>query len=469
MSSQRFPNELWLEVFSHLPRDTLKAVSLAYRTFHRLSRPALFRDFKFHPYAVHIDSGGALAGLPPSADVNRSLERLNFWCSDEIAPFVRICRIIPWYPFFSNSRLVFSTTDTPYTLLYALFERVPCFTGLKRLFAEHAHFTQTGVTNVCRLPTLSRLDLVLCSVAPGEHIDPSTLGLGVSSCLLKPYIHSQDGFDPWVRLLRPEHLRQFQMSYNSRFFSERLHTTPSFPHVHTLSAKIDFSKMSQILMSLSKFPAVEVLTLAGWGTLPLGLQASGVLPLVRDYTGCTQALPFFLPLSTLRRIKTTDELSANYFISQLRGLQPAPNITSLDVRFTTHFNNATLDTICAFFAQLTELRIHIFLELEDEFEDGVNPYATSFLRKLAVNPTLPPTLKCLTLRWRFHSDLPCGRGPSFATLRAAVLACFPHLTSVWIDGEDFLLSWNRWSDGTEVGRIAHNRAAVDAMRKEIMK
>ncbi|KAJ7107730.1 hypothetical protein C8R44DRAFT_540212, partial [Mycena epipterygia] len=91
MSSQdRVPNELWLEVFHHLPRDTLKDVSLTHRTFCCLSRPLLFTDFKFHPYAmVALDS----QHLPSAEEVDQLMERLAFWCSADIAPLVRSCSI----------------------------------------------------------------------------------------------------------------------------------------------------------------------------------------------------------------------------------------------------------------------------------------------------------------------------------------------------------------------------------------
>ncbi|KAJ6546769.1 hypothetical protein DFH09DRAFT_890868, partial [Mycena vulgaris] len=82
--------ELWVEVFNHLPRTSLKDVSSTYRTFSRILRPLGFSDFDFHPYAI-----GAVGSrlLPSAAEVKRSFERLKIWCSPEIAPLVRSCKI----------------------------------------------------------------------------------------------------------------------------------------------------------------------------------------------------------------------------------------------------------------------------------------------------------------------------------------------------------------------------------------
>ncbi|KAJ6630541.1 hypothetical protein B0H10DRAFT_2207627 [Mycena sp. CBHHK59/15] len=47
------PNEIWAEIFAHLPRELLMHVDLTHWLFHRLIRithPLLLRDLEFHPY-----------------------------------------------------------------------------------------------------------------------------------------------------------------------------------------------------------------------------------------------------------------------------------------------------------------------------------------------------------------------------------------------------------------------------------
>ncbi|KAJ7776944.1 hypothetical protein DFH07DRAFT_731415, partial [Mycena maculata] len=93
-SREQVPNELWLEVFHHLPRQSLKNVSLTYQKFKGISRLLLFAHLDFHPYAV--GAKGDVLLLPQAKEVTRSLKRLDLWFSDEIAPLVRSCNISPW-------------------------------------------------------------------------------------------------------------------------------------------------------------------------------------------------------------------------------------------------------------------------------------------------------------------------------------------------------------------------------------
>ncbi|KAJ7766104.1 hypothetical protein B0H16DRAFT_1226276, partial [Mycena metata] len=78
--------ELWREVFCYLPREALKAVSLTRHAFLAISRPLLFADF-------HFELGVRLGESSRTFAENeaRSLARLAFWSSNDIAPLVRSC------------------------------------------------------------------------------------------------------------------------------------------------------------------------------------------------------------------------------------------------------------------------------------------------------------------------------------------------------------------------------------------
>ncbi|KAF8215618.1 hypothetical protein K438DRAFT_1560595, partial [Mycena galopus ATCC 62051] len=95
------PEEIWAETFVHLPRTALPQVNLTHRTFHRITRPLLFRHFEFHPY-MGI-AGYQITACPPSgllipyAEHMPSLfDRLQFWSSPVIVPLVRTCRVSGW-------------------------------------------------------------------------------------------------------------------------------------------------------------------------------------------------------------------------------------------------------------------------------------------------------------------------------------------------------------------------------------
>ncbi|KAJ6498902.1 hypothetical protein C8R45DRAFT_821112, partial [Mycena sanguinolenta] len=89
-SLHKIPTELWLDIFRRLPRDTIKALFLTSSIFKDVCRSFLFAHLDFHPYAIRDRK----IVLPPSLEITRALERLEFWASDDIAPHVRSCKII---------------------------------------------------------------------------------------------------------------------------------------------------------------------------------------------------------------------------------------------------------------------------------------------------------------------------------------------------------------------------------------
>ncbi|KAJ7145650.1 hypothetical protein C8R44DRAFT_755650 [Mycena epipterygia] len=98
VTSRHIPSEIWTEIFAQLPREVLMHVALTHGLFHRITRPLLFRDFEFHPYTTI--PGYYLTHCPPSRlslpdvePVDYLLQRLQFWFSADIAPFVRTCRV----------------------------------------------------------------------------------------------------------------------------------------------------------------------------------------------------------------------------------------------------------------------------------------------------------------------------------------------------------------------------------------
>ncbi|KAJ6506020.1 hypothetical protein DFH09DRAFT_1289166 [Mycena vulgaris] len=429
MTSQtQVPDELWVEVLKYLPKTSLRDVSSTHRTFSRISRPLVFSNFDFHPYAVGF--GGSRL-LPSAAEVERSFERLNFWCSPEIAPLVRSCKITPWvrYP------RTFSDTETPYILLAAFFDRLLCFARLQTLYALRVDFTQIGVVGLCRLPALTRLHIDECIVAARERVDTTALSLKVSSFILEREL---EGVDRWIALLDPDHLRQMELTVNCRVLARTVANTSPFPHVHKLSAIMNNSTVSDLLHSQC----------AG-GADPT-VHISGLLPALTEYTGPCNTLCLFLPREALTHLVTPRCLPAD-FLRQLEGIGRPHNIPSLDLTFDD-FERAALDKLCGFFPRLTDLQITIIFGGEDSaIDDGANPKPTTFCHALATSPALPPTLKNLAISWYYEGEdenIPPVDESDFAPLRDALVARCPALTSLRFDGHKFLFRWHKGLDGT---------------------
>ncbi|KAJ7840149.1 hypothetical protein B0H13DRAFT_2101217 [Mycena leptocephala] len=403
-------NELWLEIFNYLPRDTLKDISLAHHNFCRITRPLLFAHFDFHPFA--LGPNGTLF-LPSAAEVAISLERLEFWSSDEIAPLVRSCDLTPCHqiPLFDAA--------TPYVLFNTFFERITRFTGLRRLRSRNIHFTSTAVANLCLMSSLAILHV--------DHFEVAAM------------ITREDGLDHWIPLLSPEHLRELSITCNLGLFSENRRN----------------------------------LCDVGWGVLAAGSDSEPrthhrePFPALKEYTGHLEALPIFLPRDTLTRV-TLFLCSSQHVIRQLQSHSAPLNITSLDAKFST-FDHATLGTLVGLLPRLTELRIRIILDDEEgEFESGINSEATIFFDALTSVPCLRPPLQHFTLGWELEfdyddhdDDTPSG----FSELRDALVGTCPGLKSLSFDGPEFVYRWSRSLQGIEVETCVTGPEEVEVMRR----
>ncbi|KAJ6506822.1 hypothetical protein C8R45DRAFT_970662 [Mycena sanguinolenta] len=458
-SREQVPNEVWLDVFRTIPRDTLKALSLTSTNFKDISRPLLFTHFIFHPYAFQNRQSDTVL-LPPDTEITASLDRLDFWCSDQIARHVRSCEITPWQPALSTSPFSEATTHPPYILLNSFFQRLELFTCLQHLRAEGIRFTQSGVTSLCHAPALTAVYLIRCSIADGEHIDLTSLQLGVSSFSFLNGVTVDDGIGVWIPLLRPQHLHQLHLTCHPRFFGEDLAAVPTFPHVQTLTLTANYSTMAYNLAILSKFPAVQIFMMLGWGLVHNGAGApvdAAVLPVLQKYTCGCETMTLFLHRHTLTHVIVYYSCSPRDFTEHVQGTNSS--ITSFDMAFDGFdmIMNA-LQRICDVFPMLTELRIRIDSEVEEDDGEHINDRATTFFTELGDFPAFQATLQRLAIIWKFEyidqedSDVPYSHEvevPKMNELRDVLVERCPGLTTLWLDGDDFLFHWRKSLDGAD--------------------
>ncbi|KAF7361003.1 hypothetical protein MSAN_01130500 [Mycena sanguinolenta] len=349
LPESRLPNEVWGQILENVweyDKSTLKSFSLTCRAFCGISRPRLFSKIRFIPYAT---IKGALL-LPSPTAVNACIERLDFLCSNGIAPLVRQCHIFPHKSYYDDTEWSFST-DTPYLLLDALFERLSRFTGLQRLDVFRIPLTQSRVDILFHLPHLSELHVSTCTVTPGDPIALSLKALQLSDFELCHDSELEHGADYWIPLLHPGHLRTLKTAFVPRFMHHAVHTIPSFPNVHTLKAIIHDTISSQNLTI--KFPGVRVFKLWGKG---LNIEADAgrvtvVFPHLEEYYGPYEALPLFLT-STLTRIQTECP-SPEDFLTRIQVIH-GDKITSLNAKFEA-FDNTAFDDIVKLLPHLREL------------------------------------------------------------------------------------------------------------------
>ncbi|KAJ7448647.1 hypothetical protein B0H11DRAFT_2080161 [Mycena galericulata] len=460
-SHQKMPEELWLDIFCRIPWDSLKDVSVTNHAFRRICLPLLFANFHFHPYTlVYYNTPKA----PPTTEIEVSLERLDFWCSDKIAPLVRTCNLIA--PSSHRMRASSWTGTSPYILLTPLFDSLPSFTRIRRFHAHGIHFTQTGLANLSRLPVLSDLRIDSCDLAAEESIDTATLELAVSSFSFNHQVSDEYCGVDWM---------PSKWTAPPCFFGDTVDAIPSFPHVRKLVINTSLSTMSHTLSIVSKFPAVQIFHLTGLVEVKdwpgVRVDASNDLPDLKEYTATSETLSIFLAHSTLERL-TVLNCQPQEFTRQVPG--PQVHITCLHATFMD-FDTATFGRICVLFPRLTELKIYMICVIyEDKLEGGLNSKPHTLFSELAETPALPTSLVRLAISWYFQynvsdeEELEVQKVHDFDAVRDALVAQCPALTRLWLDGDEFLFYWRKSLDGAEVqgyaddAEVAPVQAGFDA-------
>ncbi|KAF8156271.1 hypothetical protein K438DRAFT_1986860 [Mycena galopus ATCC 62051] len=422
---EKLPNEMWLEVFSYLPLDTLRSLSSTQRALHNIARPFGFADFRVRP---HLCSHPPLQG-----QLDDAMERLRFWSSPKMAPHVRSCTASQHWRALSS--------PSWHILINSFLQFLPRFTGLHRLHLDHIQFTQTVIIDLCGLPALTHAKFLRCGVRSGEHLDPGALTLRVTNFTVD-FISDDDGLgDLWISLLSCDTLQELHFS-SLQFRPE----FSPFPNLHTIGVKFWSPNTSAIL---PKFPQVRNFAIRTWGDLGTLTPSErvSIFPVLQTYTGTYEALGLFIQRTTLTHI-TLSSCRFFEFLTELRGVNALPNITSLTACFYV-FETAGIDALFGFFPNLTELQL-TFSE-----EDESIPQPTSIIKMLPSNAILPRTLESISLRWyymsRFNNEgnRPAppdpAQLPDFARLRDTLIAKCPALTYIFLDGYHFLFVWRKTS------------------------
>jgi hypothetical protein len=174
--------------------------------------------------------------------------------------------------------------DAPTALLHIFFERLPHFTGIHHFHACMVRFTRTGLANLCGLPRLARLQIILCSIPKSQ----------------------------WVNLLLPSHLVEIHLGYGPNFLVRLPYCIPTFPRMRKLTLRAmrteddrEPRRAALVLPILPNFPGVTKFVMEGhWGSWgdQFGLGAHDLLPMLREYNGPAQMLRIFLNRATLARL-----------------------------------------------------------------------------------------------------------------------------------------------------------------------
>ncbi|KAJ7618719.1 hypothetical protein FB45DRAFT_1033897 [Roridomyces roridus] len=242
--------------------------------------------------------------LPPANDLARRLQRIEFWCSPDVASSVRSCTIYPSEGSWDRGLSQWAESETPDILLDALLLRLDRFTGLRKLKVYDIQFTQARVDILHHLPNLHKLHISDCPVAPGQHIAVSPLTLCITNLALYPKENSHAADEFWYDLVQPDQLRVLEAHF--RHVRPAASQIPIFPRVHTLRICIlpeGDNEPSHCFATLSNFPGVRSLRILARGLESSQFDASALLPVLEEYFGEIEPLPLFLSANSLRRVQ----------------------------------------------------------------------------------------------------------------------------------------------------------------------
>ncbi|KAJ7445929.1 hypothetical protein FB451DRAFT_792983 [Mycena latifolia] len=416
--SSELPPEVWLQILRHLPRIALSVLSSVSPLFHALSVPLIFVQFQYHP-SVYTEI------LQRGTRLQRELDRLAFWSSDEIAPHVRRCFVaIHWAPV---------KLDAPNTLVDALFAAVSRFTNLRLLsckFGLHpVELLPLRVEGIALLDTLK-----IHGPRLARYDDESTrrkLRVKHFSYTDIPVPHpSPTRVSPFV-LLDPAALCSLELAAGrpgglEHFLADR-RAMAACHNLHTLRLAFVDTDFARIHACIAPFPAVRVLIVELKGACRTDVDLRTTLaPQLERYHGPAALLPLVLPGATPAHVGLSRG-SAGDVLGALRSARRPDWITSLSLGVALLADVLQGTTLREIFTHCPHL-VHLTLAVS---MDGRHCYpdAEEFCAQLVDILKGLNALETSVFRWRLEKRIVPDRAQLEALLRSAHLYSPPNPSS----------------------------------------
>ncbi|KAJ7064112.1 hypothetical protein C8F01DRAFT_1367511 [Mycena amicta] len=459
-----FPDEIWHEILQYAPKD-LSGVSLASDRLRRISLPFLFSDFAFYPFYVTTSKYSGQIGLRDKivvADVDKALDRLEFWSSSRIAPLVRTCTISegksgPNTSTKSPNRFNDSERHDADLLQAAFFEKLVRFTRLKSLSASSSIYL--GGRDIYSLTLIHELESLStsCSVPGAEQVGGPTRKVKVRSfsfILDKNYWSEGGDLLSWLSHLDPGSLCHVELPVELVNFpvSTKL---DRFPHVKSLRAAwwVGERNMARNEALLSLFPNVEKLELCLGEDqyYPNSSRPEGrnffqrrPFPALKNLQIPDVLVSTFIPLA----FESLTHLSVDSFTcAQLKdalknqlSLHGTCTLTSLVLN--TAYHNVL--EFCEIVIELSSLATLKFLTKEwaQWYLDPHKLRSTVLKRLILPTNRLPTSLVAFAfIQCLDRDELDTALAPM--AIRSSFQARCPNLSLLWLEGTDFVVRSRR--------------------------
>ncbi|KAJ7061647.1 hypothetical protein C8F01DRAFT_1230885 [Mycena amicta] len=451
---QRIPPEIWSEVFAELDKNALQALRLSDQAFAQLTRPHLFSSFIFHPHANESDVPGPPGRgprlLPAAEKAEHYLNRLEFWLSDDIAPLVRSCEVVPWSPSKAEYYGPFTKSDDPNRGMDAFADGLARFSGLRSFFVSQVSLGEAISTSVAHMSSLCELRVFFCeTVFLGPVRIPTTGGPRISTVWFvgSTAEPSRDLIKLWTPFLDPRYLRDVRLDAGLRSWNENLDIIPVFGGVTRLL--IAASASSRALSSiLAKFPAVEDLEVLAWSVDDLVKHAFAVgsrsfIGSLKKLKAPHQLLPILLPqASCLTHLVVHMGSHALDNLTSPFTSNPLSNLVSL----TLTLGHLSLHALAIILNPFPGLRA-LYIIQRSAFRD-TDIY--QFLSEIVKASVLPAEITLFAFAYSPRSDdqgnpqpPPPPHSLDVISLRDAFLAQYPALTELALDADGFIITWSR--------------------------
>ncbi|KAJ7328781.1 hypothetical protein DFH08DRAFT_1023156 [Mycena albidolilacea] len=402
-------DEMWTEIFSHLPRNALMQVHLTQRRLRAISRPFLFRQFHFHN----------------STSLDIASQRLQFWVSSEISPLVRQCCVKPL-------RRLGGWGTVGWSLLAEFFNSLHHFANLRHLTVAEVHYNAKFVRNLRLLPHLTHLEIRNCKME--EIADLATLPpLEISEFAylgLVPESYPQH----WFPFLLRSKLHYLSIPYDQWLFTHIL-SGDAFPYVTRLELSIKARTLLSNLQILAKFSATEVLTLCNYSSLPADssgesgeppIPLADVLASLGEYRGPYGLLDMFLPIPSLRRL-VLPCVKPDEHLPKLQSINTPNRITS-----------STCDSATSAMGIFALFVVIIPHWTEDDYEEYYLGEQSSWevydlFEDLADKLPFPASISRLAIHWEYEDDKTHVEDgpPDVHALKDALVSKYPSFKAIW--------------------------------------
>ncbi|KAJ7051849.1 hypothetical protein C8F01DRAFT_1173097, partial [Mycena amicta] len=417
------PNELWLEILQHIPRDQLPSISSTNRLLRQLTRPLLFACLKVR---LHIPKPGhKWDGYQRRSilDAPASIDRMRFWMSPAIAPLVRSC--------VAGSRS-YEYINCPTQVDFFL-TNLHTLTQLRSLSLWEISIDRGRLATLHQLPRLEELSVDCCeldvslpcadddSSEPCDENNPvpllrlSKLSISTTSIAQHPCFYPE-----WMLVVDPARLRDLTLSCNYDGY--------------------DFSDLGA-----SNLRMVEKLSVWDGDVCEVATFLPGTLPMLKEFDGPGQLARKLLACSPIERL-TLQFNPDNALDEILSGAPPARNVSALHLSIFG-VDNPCVDPVLKPFPNLAELTVG--LDLYEITTRGLH-----------------------SLIWRTYldyddelsdcsDDFEVSSTADYTAFIAQVRTCCPGLKDLWIGIESpvelLAVQWRKLSDGQFSEEVARDK------------